>query len=166
MQLPMLKIRTNNAGFTLLEVIAALTIIAILSTLALPSLESRSARAQINESIDLLRNLKQSVNIFYLLKKKFPASNKDAGIPRPELLLGNYVQRIELVNGAFQITFGGRANKSLKDKTLSIRPIVVNNSPESPISWICGNATPPNGMVAVGENITDIPNRLLPINCF
>jgi type IV pilus assembly protein PilA len=42
---------------------------------------------------------------------------------------------------------------------------VVKDSPESPISWICGNSVAPEGMQAVGENKTNIQVKDLPLNC-
>ncbi len=155
-----------DAGFTLLELMVVLAVMAILATIALPSLEPKYTRAQIAESVDLLKNLKESVNLFYITAKKFPRNNLEAGIPKPEHLIGNYVERIDYVAGSFNITFGSKANGKLKHKVLSVRPIVVADSPESPISWICGNSSVPAGMVAVGINETNIENMYLPTSCY
>ena len=46
-------------------------------------------------------------------------------------------------------------------KIISLRPLVVKGSPKSPISWGCGASTPPKGMIAVGQDKTDIPNEYL-----
>jgi len=156
----------KDTGFTLLELMVVIAIIAILAAIAMPSLEPKYTRAQIVESVDLLKNLKESVNLFYVTAKKFPRNNLEAGIPRPEHLIGNYVERIDYVAGSFDIKFSSKATGRLKGKTLSIRPIVVIDSPESPISWICGNASVPPKMVAVGVNKTDIENQFLPLNCY
>jgi type IV pilus assembly protein PilA len=95
----------------------------------------------------------------------FLKNNQEAGIPAPDKLLGNYVDRIDLINGAFHIHFGNKAHVDIKNKTLSIQPIMVENSPQSPVSWICGKAAVPDGMKAVGENRTDIEIKNLPLNC-
>jgi len=160
----MQKIKTNT-GFTLLELVVVLAIMAILATMAMPSLTPKYTRSQINESLELIKNLKESINLFYVAEKKFPRNNLEAGIPKPELLIGNYVERIDFVTGAFHITFGNKVTGVLKNKVLSIRPIIVIDSPESPISWICGNSTAPAGMVAVGANRTDIESQYLPVGC-
>ncbi|RYY75301.1 MAG: prepilin-type N-terminal cleavage/methylation domain-containing protein [Gammaproteobacteria bacterium] len=152
-------------GFTLLELMVVVAIIAILAAMAMPSLEPKYARAQIAESVDLLKNLKENINLFYITTKKFPRDNSEAGIPKPEHLIGNYVERIDYVAGSFDIKFGSKALNRLKGKTISIRPIVVVDSPESPISWVCGNARAPAGMVAVGANKTNIENQFLPLSC-
>jgi len=158
--------RTRTKGFTLLEMMVVLAIIAILLTISLPTFESKNLRAQTTESVELIKPLKDSVNLFYVSAKKFPRDNLEAGIPKAEYLIGNYVQKIELINGAFNITFGNKANAKLKNKVLTIRPMVVKDSPESPISWLCGNSPAPEGMIAVGANNTNIPGSLLPMNCF
>jgi type IV pilus assembly protein PilA len=157
---------TSAKGFTLLEMMVVLAVMAILLTISLPSYESKTVRAEIAESTDLIKTLKESVTLFYMSAKKFPRNNLEAGVPKADFLIGNYVQNIEVLNGAFHITFGNKVHGKLKDKILTIRPMVVKDSPESPISWLCGNARVPDGMVAVGANKTDIPNTLLPLNCF
>lgn len=153
-------------GFTLVEMMAVLAIMAILLLISLPSFESKSTRAQVNESLELIKPLKESVAFFYLAERKFPRNNVEAGVPKAEFLIGNYVQSISVENGAYHINFGNKVHGKLKNKILSIRPIVVKDSPESPISWLCGNDTVPAGMVAVGANKTDVDNIYLPMNCF
>lgn len=155
-----------NRGFTLLELMVVLAIIAIFAAVAMPSFKSNNTRAQVVESVELLKNLKDSVGLFYQTQKKFPRHNDEAGIPKPEHLIGNYVERIDYVTGSFNITFGNKANGVLKKKILSVRPMVVTASPESPISWVCGNSSVPEGMTAVGVNSTNVENQYLPINCF
>ena len=158
--------KNNNSGFTLIEVLAVLAVVAILLTLAVPSLAYRTTRTQINESLDLIKNMKENVNLFYIASKKFPRTNDEAGLPKAEFLIGNYVQRIDLVDGAFNITFGKKAHGAIANKILSVRPLVVKGSPESPISWSCGLASVPEGMIASGVNQTDINPSYLPITCF
>ncbi len=156
----------GTRAFTLIEVLVVLAVLAILLTISLPTFESKNVRVQTLEAIELTKTLKDSINLFYISTQKFPRNNAEAGIPKAEHLIGNYVKKIELANGAFHIEFGNKASARIKGKVLSLRPMVVYNSPESPISWLCGNSPVPSGMTAVGLNNTNIENRYLPINCF
>ena len=53
--------RKSIIGFTLLEMLAVLAVMAILLLISLPSFESKNTRAQINESIELIKPLKESI---------------------------------------------------------------------------------------------------------
>jgi type IV pilus assembly protein PilA len=160
-----MRVFKSGKGFTLLELIVVVAIIAILSLIAMPSLDSKLSRSQIIESVELIKSYKERVSLFYSVSKNFPHSNVDVEIPKAEFLIGNYVQRIDLEDGAFHFTFGHKAIGKLKNKVLSIRPMVVVGSPESPISWVCGHSKIPEGMSALGKNKTDISSNLLPFNC-
>jgi type IV pilus assembly protein PilA len=41
----------------------------------------------------------------------------------------------------------------------------VKDSPTSPISWICGYSATPEGMMAVGDNLTNVDKKFLPLGC-
>lgn len=152
-------------GFTLIEMMVVVAIIAILALMALPSPDPAIARKQVSESIELIEDYKKLVAFYHKSTQVFLANNQEAGMPAADKILGNYIDRVELVNGAFHLHFGNKAHPEIKNKTLSIQPIIVTGSPESPISWICGKAAAPPGMQAVGENRTDIEIKSLPFNC-
>lgn len=160
-----MQITKANHGFTLIEMLVVLAIIAILSVMMLPSPESGLTRRQVAESIGLIESYQNLVVTQYGMIEQFPPDNESLGIPKPELLIGNYVTKIELQQGAFHIYFGNKSNLTIQDKVLSLRPIVVSGSPSSPMSWVCGNSTIPEGMKAVGENKTSIEPKYLPLSC-
>lgn len=155
--------KTN--GFTLIEMMVVVAIIAILALMAIPKADPTIARRQVVESMELIEDYKKLVSFYHKSTLVFLKDNKEAGIPAPDKLLGNYVDSIELKDGAFHLHFGNKAHPSIKDKTLSVQPIVVKGSPESPMSWLCGNGVVPEGMQSVGENRTDLELKDLPINC-
>ena len=68
-------------------------------------------------------------------------------------------------NGAIHVTFGNRANSSIAGKILTLRPAVVEDAPIVPVAWACGYAEAPEKMAVKGENRTNIPEALLPIEC-
>jgi type IV pilus assembly protein PilA len=155
----------NRQGFTLIEMLVVLGIIAILSMLALPTFEPTVPRRQVVESIELAEDFKKVVRAYYQLSRSFPKDNAAAAIPNAENLLGNYVDRIDLNQGAFHLHFGMKAHASIKGKTLTIRPILVRDSPDSPISWLCGHSAIPTGMYSSADNRTSVEPKFLPFEC-
>lgn len=153
------------AGFTLIEMMVVLAVIAILATLMMPSNTNRHLQQQVLESVELVERYKNNLEAYYLASGEFPKNNKAAGMPKPEKLIGSYLQRVDVEHGAMHLQFGRKFPESHSGKVLSIRPIIVEGSPASPISWVCGYDTVAEGMEAQGENRTDIDVALLPLRC-
>ena len=154
-----------TTGFTLIEMMVVVSIIAIVALMAMPKADPTITRRQVAESIELINDYKKLVEFIYKTNKTFLKNNQEASIPAPDKLLGNYIERIDLNEGAFHLYFGNKAHPDINGKILSIQPLVVTGSPDSPISWNCGKAKAPPGMQAVGENRTDIDIKNLPLNC-
>lgn len=159
------KETTNSHGFTLIELMITVAVVAILATIAIPSNLISRQRSEVAEALHMSDNIRQRITDDYNSSLSFPADNNEAGEPEPDLLMGNKVTRIEIENGAIHITLGNKANKSLQGKILTIRPAVVTGSPNSPISWLCGSDKPVPGMSAVGTNKTDLTDALVPSSC-
>ena len=152
-------------GFTLLELMIVVAIISILAMVTIPSTLNKRLRAEVASTLQMAKPIRDDITGYYRLHQSFPADNAAAGLPEPEQMIGNKFTRVEIENGAIHITFGNRANKALQEKILSLRPAVVSGSPASPISWLCGNEEPVEGMEAVGENLTDLSDTIVPVSC-
>lgn len=155
----------KSPGFSLLELMVVLAVIAILAMVVVPSYVSATAKEQVKESLDIVEKLKAPVELFYQMTHAMPVDNAAAGLPAADKLLGNYVTSIALENGAFHVTFGNKALAPLQGKILTVRAISVVDSPVSPSSWVCGNSIIPRGMEAKGENRTTVPVAMLPVSC-
>ncbi|MEL6868885.1 MAG: pilin [Pseudomonadota bacterium] len=155
----------KHKGFTLIELMIVVAIIGILASIAIPAYQDYTIRAQVVESFSITGELKLSIKDYYKDRGRFPANNVDAGVPEARYLIGNYVKKVDVVDGAMHVEFGNYVNSTLAGKVLSIRPMVVTDSPTSPMSWNCGLRPPPEGMQAVGEDRTTVEARYLPSSC-
>jgi len=152
-------------GFSMMELMAVVAVIAILATLALPSYLDQIVRDQIREALPLADIAKQPIAASWSAMQTFPADNASAGLPPAEKIVANYVRSLAVNDGAIHLTFGNRASNAIAGKILSLRPAVVEDAPVVPVAWVCGRAEAPGGMTIHGQNLTDIPNNLLPVEC-
>lgn len=152
-------------GFTLIELMIVIAIITILTTMALPSYHDRVIRKQVTEGFNLAEVAQNAVQEFYKAKKRLPSSNKEAGLPSPDLIVGNYVSSVEVKKGVIEVTLGNRINAHVEGKTVTIRPAIVKKAPVVPIAWVYAYASVPDKMTVIGENTTTVLPRHLPVNC-
>lgn len=153
------------SGFTLIALMIVVAIIRTLASISIPAYQDYTIRAQVAESLTITGELKTRLLEHYRDRGTFPSNNEMGGMPAPEQLLGNYVDRIDIADGAMHVRFGNRVNTVIAGKLISLRPLIVAGSPTSPVSWLCGDADAPNGMTAVGENKTTLSSRMLPSAC-
>ena len=157
--------QTRDAGFTMLEMMVVLGIVAILVLLALPTYQDKFIRDQIVEALPLADIAKTPVAASWAALRAFPSDNAAAGLPPADRIVNNFVSSIAAENGALHITFGNRANANIKGKILTLRPAVVEDAPIVPVTWVCGHASGPGKMTIKGENRTNIPPNYLPLRC-
>ncbi|HEU5294576.1 MAG TPA: pilin [Burkholderiaceae bacterium] len=157
--------RPLAAGFTLLELLVTVAVIAILAALALPSVQAPLVRQQVVDSAALINVAKTAVAGKWSTLQKLPLDNPEAGLPAADKLVGSYVSSVTVEAGAVHVMFGNQANGALKGHTLSFRPAVVDGAPMVPVAWVCGPAPTPDKMSVKGTDRTDIAPKYLPINC-
>jgi type IV pilus assembly protein PilA len=158
--------KSKRLGFTLIELMIVVAIIGILASLSVPSYQDRIIRkTQVEEALRLSEIAKDAVSDYYAKRGTLPKNNATAGLPESNKIIGNYVSAVEIDNGAINIILGNRVNRNVAGKVLTIRPAIVDGTPIVPIAWVCGNATPPNGMTVVGENATTLASYHLPCDC-
>ena len=160
-----LSINAEWRGFSMLELMAVVAVIGILAMFAVPTFIDRIVRDQVKSALPLADIAKPPVAASWMLTQTFPADNAAAGLPVAEKIVSNYVSSVAMSEGAIHMTFGNRASTALGGKVLSQRPAVIEDTPIVPIAWVCGNADAPDKMKAFGENLTNIPDALLPLEC-
>jgi type IV pilus assembly protein PilA len=159
-------IRTaRRDGFTLIEMMVVVGIIAILALMLIPSYQDKLVRDQIVEALPLADIAKLPIALSWAAAQTLPADNAGAGLPPADKIVSNFISSTSVQAGAIHITFGNRANGQIKGKVLTLRPAVVEDAPVVPVAWICGYAPVPDKMTVKGENRTNVAAAYLPFRC-
>jgi len=154
-----------SSGFTLMEMMVVVSVIAILALLAVPGFQDQIVRDQIGKALPLADIATQPISAWWAARRSLPRDNSSIGLPAADRVVNNYVSSVQVVDGAVHVTFGHRAHGQIQGKVLTLRPAVVEDAPVVPVTWVCGYAEAPQVMTVKGENRTDVPANFLPFIC-
>src|SRR3989441_6797748 len=115
----------HTRGFTLLELMVVIGIVAILALMAIPTYQDKFIRDQIAEALPLADIAKPPVALSWALLQNFPPDNAAAGLPVADKMVNNFISSVAIQGGAIHVTFGNKANSVIRGKILSLRPAVV-----------------------------------------
>lgn len=118
--------------------IVLIALIGILAAISIPAYQDYTVRAQVAEGMSLANTAKSAVTGTYLDVGSLPIDNADAGLPDANAISGNYVSRVEIVDGAIIVSYGGDAHTAINGKTLEFQPVVGDSDA---LTWICGSST-------------------------
>jgi type IV pilus assembly protein PilA len=132
------EMKTYASGFTLIELMIVVAIIAILAAIALPAYQDYVVRSQVSEGLVLSDVARIGIWDFLSNRGYYPTNNKSAGIPSSASIRGNYVTDVSIgATGITTITFGNQANVAIAGSTILFSP---NTSPLS-VKWRCKTGT-------------------------
>jgi type IV pilus assembly protein PilA len=133
-----MRSRTSQRGFTLIELMIVVAIIAILAAIAIPAYQNYLIRAQVAEGMVLATGPKAAIWDFYSDTGRFPLSNESAGLPGATSIAGSYVAQVEVTSGVITATYNDtNANEAIQDATLVLSPWTQGGS----ILWTCTPST-------------------------
>jgi type IV pilus assembly protein PilA len=141
----------KNQGFTLIELMIVVAIIAILAAIALPAYQDYVIRSQVSEGSVLADGAKTAVAEFYSNRGTAPTDNTAAGLAKPASITGKFVSQVTVTGGVIDAKFSQnapqRANAKIDAKDLIFSPTFSGGS----TVWKCKN--------------TGISEKYLPVIC-
>ena len=121
-------------GFTLIELMIVVAIIAILAAIAIPAYQDYTIRSQVSEGSSLAAGAKTAVVEYKADRGTFPADNVAAGIAPAADIKGKYVSSVTQANGKITVAYAGAgANAAIATKALAFSAISNVGS----VDWSC-----------------------------
>jgi len=144
--------KNMQKGFTLIELMIVVAIIAILAAIAIPAYQDYLIRSQVSEGAVLADGAKTAIGEFYSNTGRMPPNNASAGLATPISIKGKYVSTVDIsaTPGIIVAAYANpAANAAIQAQVLTFSAITHSGS----IAWSCTNAA------------TTIQQKYLPTSC-
>jgi type IV pilus assembly protein PilA len=143
----------NQKGFTLIELMIVVAIIAILAAIAISQYQDYVIRSQVSEGSSLADGVKTAIGEYYNNRGSWPNSNAEAGLAADASIKGEYVSSVNIadtVTGVITVTYAGaKANAKLSALPMTLLFSAVANA--GSIEWHCRS--------------DDLPQKWCPSSC-
>ena len=130
--------KKNMQGFTLIELMIVVAIIAILAAIALPAYQDYVARSQVSEALSLASGAKTAVADEQPNTGAFAGiTNATAGLAAATDISGQYVTSVTVNDGVVTALMSNGASAKVAGDTLVLTPTDNDGS----IEWNCTAST-------------------------
>ena len=130
----------KTQGFTLIELMIVVAIIAILAAIALPAYQDYVIRSQVSEGAVLSDGAKTAIAEYYSNRGTAPTDNASAGLAASNSIQGKFVDYVNTAAGLITAHFSSgtpqRANSKINGSTLVFSPTFSGGS----TVWKCSSS--------------------------
>ena len=129
--------KSIQKGFTLIELMIVVAIIAILAAIAISQYQDYVIRSQVSEGSSLADGVKTAMAEYVNNRGSFPGSNTSAGLASPGSIAGQFVSKVDvgLVKGTIRVYYGGGNANSQLPVTQILQFSAVSHA--GSIEWHC-----------------------------
>jgi len=139
--------KTNQSGFTLIELMIVVAIIGILAAIALPAYQDYTKRSHVTEGLSLAGAAKTAVAEYFSSEGVVPNNNSNAGLSAAASIAGNAVRSVSVSNGVISITYTTKVESGT----------ILQLSPTTSAGGITWNCKP--------DGSSGVPTKYLPSSC-
>jgi type IV pilus assembly protein PilA len=151
----------NQQGFTLIELMIVVAIIAILAAIAIAQYQDYVIRSQVSEGSSLADGVKTAIGEYYNNRGFFPASNAAAGIANSASIKGEYVSSVNIADttagtGVIVATYAGAKANAKIGAGATVKQLWFSAVPNAgSLEWHC----------ITGTGAAALPQKWCPSSC-